>query len=88
MNIEQIEFELTQLKGKLVYVIVPISIEASFSLASELQVVETKEHSVGFHLSTVGVALIFFAMDVETLEDPLTQSFTKTIRLKKSLPKA
>ena len=88
MNTEQIEYELTQIKGKLVYVIVPVSIGASISLAGELQVVETEEHSVGFHVTSMGMAIIFFAEDIQSLEPSLTQSFIKTIRLKKSSQKA
>lgn len=86
-NTEQIEYELTQLKGKPVYVIVPLfDGRASLSLCGDLQVVETAEHLVGFHLSGVGIAIIFFAEHVVSLEPALTEGFTKTIRLGKITP--
>ena len=84
MNTEQIEYELTLLQGKQVYLVVPLNGRATIAYSGELQVTETKEHLVGFHMMTVGAGIIFFADDVMTLEPALTEGFVKTIRLKKN----
>ena len=88
MNPEQIEHELALMKGKFVCIIIPVSHRASMSIAGELQVTMTKEHMVGFHITSMNVAIIFFAEDVVSLEDSHTEHFTRTIRLKKNSPKA
>lgn len=78
--------ELTQLKGKSVIVIVPNVGKASMSLGGELQVVQGKDFSCGFHISSPlgGWALIFFAEDVNSIEPSPSQTLTKVIRLKKT----
>ena len=81
-NVEQIEYELTQLKGKEVSLIIPLGGTISLSTFGELYVVEV-EHRVGFHIPSISYAIIFFAEDVDRLETPSTQRFTKTIRLLK-----
>ena len=82
-NVEQIEHELTKLKGNRVFVIIPMSGMTSLSMAGDLQLVETQDHMVGFHLTGHDIALIFFAEDVQSLEAPLTEGYVKTIRMLK-----
>lgn len=79
-NVEQIEFELTQLKGEEVSFILPMGGTISFSSFGPLQVVEV-EHRVGFHIPMMGGAYIFFAEDVEAIEPSKSEQFTKNIRL-------
>lgn len=81
-NVEQIEWELTQLKEKEVSLIIPLYGTVSISTFGKLYVVEV-EHRVGFHIPGLTFAIIFFAEDVECIEPNKSQQFTKTIRLLK-----
>lgn len=84
MNPEQIEAELVGLDGKSVIIIVPVSNSASFSLAGDLKVSVSAEHTCGFHVSNpLGLGFIFYVEDVHALEAPSTQGFTRIIRLKR-----
>ncbi len=84
-NVEQLEYELTQLNGKTVILVVPGPGTTSFSYIGNLAVVEMESHTVGFHItaSIGGWAIIFFAEDVEALQDPVDKTYTKTIRILK-----
>jgi hypothetical protein len=82
MNIEQLEYELTLLKGKMISLIMPLFGSVSYSTLGPLQVVEV-EHRVGFHVATTDNAIIFYAEDVQSLEPSKSERFTKIIRLKK-----
>lgn len=82
-NVEQIEYELTRLKGESIILVIPLSGTISVSIVGDLQVVE-KEHRVGFHISTVmPMAIIFYAEDVESLENVASETITKCVRLLK-----
>lgn len=81
-NVEQIEWELTQLKEKEVSLIVPLGGTISYSTFGPLYVVKM-EHRVGFHIPNFACAIIFFAEDVEALEAPSSKRSAKTIRLLK-----
>lgn len=81
-NVEQIEFELTQLKEKEVSLIIPLGGTISMSTFGTLYVVEF-EHRVGFHIPGPTSAIIFFAEDVEVIEKSQSERFTKTIRMLK-----
>ena len=87
MNTEQIEHELVLMKGKKVIVIVPNVGKASMSLGGELQVVQTKEFTCGFHIHSPlgGWALIFFAEDVNSIEPSPSEPLIKVVRLKKTV---
>jgi hypothetical protein len=84
MNIEKLEFDLVQLNDKPVVVVAPSFGHVSFSYAGNLSVIKTSEHTVGFHLTNQlgGVAIIFFADDVEKLEKPSAVCEAHVIRLK------
>lgn len=73
MNIEQIEFQLTQLDGKSVVFIIPSFGKVSFSYIGILNAVHHPEsHDVGFHASICNgsSAIIFFAIDVDKITPP------------------
>jgi hypothetical protein len=81
-NVEQIEHELTQFKGKEVSLVVPLGGSISYSTFGTLHVVEY-EHRVAFHIPSVAFAIIFLAEDVDSIEPPHTEPFIRTIRLLK-----
>ena len=84
MNPEQIEAELVGLDGKAVIIITPVAQRASLSLAGDLKVIVSAEHTCGFHISNpMGWGFIFYVEDVQSLEAPSTKGFTKIIRLKR-----
>ena len=83
MNTEQLEAELRDLSGKEVSLIMPLFRTVSLSTFGPLEVVEV-EHRVGFHVSTMAFAIIFYAEDVQSIEPPHSERSAKTIRLKKS----
>lgn len=84
MNLEKLEFDLVQLNDQPVVVVAPSFGHVSFSYAGNLSVIQTPEHTVGFHLTNQlgGVAIIFFADDVEKLEKPSPVCESHVIRLK------
>jgi hypothetical protein len=86
-NEEQIEMELTQLKGKRVIIVTPLVGMSSIAFVGDLWVVETKEHRCGFHVSNAlgGWSIIFYAENVQLLEASVNTELAKTIRL---LPRA
>ncbi len=81
-NEEQIEWELTQLKGLEVSLIIPLGGSVSLSMFGELNVVDV-EHHIGFHVPSVSHAVVFFVADIESLEESKNERFAKTIRLRK-----
>jgi hypothetical protein len=83
VNTEHREAELKELNGKPVVLIIPQGGRSSLSVAGILQVVETEEHAVGFHVTNLGIAFMFFGADVVSLEVSNHQEFAKTIRIRK-----
>ena len=87
-NIEAIEHEVVQLNGKEVILTIPVGLgRANMSLGGTLGVVQNKDFVCGFHLANpiAGIALVFFADDVESLQAPTTgnEVFAKVINLTK-----
>ena len=84
MNAEQIEMELTQLKGKAIILIIPVCGHSSLSMAGDLAVTTTPDHQVGFHVTGIigGWAFIFYADDVASLEPSKSQGFARVVRMK------
>lgn len=84
MNVERLEHELCLLDNKPVVVVAPSFGHVSFSYAGNLSVIKTPEHTVGFHLTNQlgGVAIIFFADDLEKLEKPSAVCESHVVRLK------
>ncbi len=84
-NTEHIEAQLSVLGGHPVIVVEPHHGTISFSYSGTLSVtVGDSGHGVGFHLfQPMGaLAIIFFAEDVVSLEDPKGMPVKKIIRLK------
>jgi hypothetical protein len=80
-NVEQIEYELTLLKDKSIILIIPMVGRVSMSILGDLQVVEC-DHKVGFHLSTtMPMAIIFYAEDVEAIEPSQGEGVRKVVRI-------
>jgi hypothetical protein len=81
VNSEQIEHELTLLHGKVVVVVRPGYGTQSDSWGGQLTVLNA-DYPPKFHFAAMGMAILFTADDVITLDNGVDGKVDKVIRLK------